>query len=140
MVDLSRSTRDELWWLLLSITKRKAVDHIRREAAQKRHVPGDQHERQRANGVRQLWPLSLNDLVSSGPTPDFLVALEEEYKRLLDKLRNDQLRKIAVLRIEGYSVAEIAPKMNIGQRAVERKLQLIRDTWKPELLDPDRGQ
>src|SRR5262245_59310158 len=30
------STRDELWWLLLSITKRKAVDHIRREAAQRR--------------------------------------------------------------------------------------------------------
>src|SRR5215212_4581259 len=30
------STRDELWWLLLSITKQKAVDHIRREAAQKR--------------------------------------------------------------------------------------------------------
>ena len=27
------STRDELWWLLLNITKRKTVDHIRRETA-----------------------------------------------------------------------------------------------------------
>src|SRR6476620_4298388 len=34
------STRDELWWLLLTITKRKTVDHIRRETAQKRHLPG----------------------------------------------------------------------------------------------------
>lgn len=133
-------TRDELWWLLLSVTKRKVVDHIRREAAQKRHVPGAHMERRRAKGIPQPWSFSLDDLVSSSPTPDFVVALEEESKRLLDKLRNDQLRKIAVLRIEGYPVAEIASKMNIGQRAVERKLQLIRDTWKRELLHSDRGQ
>jgi RNA polymerase sigma factor (sigma-70 family) len=134
------STRDELWWLLLSVTKRKVVDHIRREAAQKRRAPGDQMERHRASGATQLWSFSLNDLVSSNPTPDFVVALEEESKRLLDKLRNDQLRRIAVLRIEGYSVVEIAPKMNIGQRAVERKLQLIREAWKRELLPSDHRQ
>src|SRR5215208_4255112 len=45
------STRDELWWLLLSITKRKAVDHIRREAAQKRHSNGSQTEHQRRDGI-----------------------------------------------------------------------------------------
>ena len=38
------------------------------------------------------------------------------------------------------SVAEIVSKMNIGQRAVERKLQLIRDKWKGELLNLDREQ
>ncbi len=133
------STRDELWWLLLSITKRKAVDHIRREAAQKRrgrNRSGLQH----GNAAAATCAFSLNDLVSSSPTPDFLVALQEQYVRLLDTLRNDQLREIAVLRIEGYSVAEIAQKMNVGQRAVERKLQLIRDKWKRELLESDRRQ
>ena len=64
--------------------------------------------------IRESWPFSLNDLVSSGPTPDFLVALEEQYVRLLDMLRNDKLREIVVLRIEGYTVAEIAQKMKIG--------------------------
>ena len=54
-------------------------------------------------------------------------------------LRNDQLREIAILRIEGYNVAEIAQKLAIGMRAVERKLQLIRKKWKRELLDPDPG-
>jgi DNA-directed RNA polymerase specialized sigma24 family protein len=68
------------------------------------------------------------------------VELEEQYARLLDMLRNDQLRKVAILRIEGYTVAEIAQKVDIGQRAVERKLQLIRDKWRRELLEPDRGQ
>ena len=134
------STRDELWWLLLTITKRKTVDHIRRESAQKRDhqpdPPGQEPSAIRAVSVQ----ISLNDLVSSSPTPDFLVALEEQYISLLDKLRNDQLREIVVLRIEGYTVAEIAQKLNIGMRAVERKLQLIRAKWKRELLQPDGGQ
>lgn len=131
------STRDELWWLLLSITKRKAVDHIRREAAQKRH---GKSEVQGGNGVSISEPFSLNDLVSARPTPEFLIALEEQYVWLLSRLRNDQLRRIVVLRIEGYSVAEIAVKISIGLRAVERKLQLIRNQWKSELFDSGRGQ
>jgi len=133
------STRDELWWLLLSITKRKAVDHIRRETAQKRRGQFGESEDHWRAGDKASWRYSLNDLVSSNPTPDFLVALQEQYARLLDALRNDQLRYIAVLRIEGHSVAEIATKVDIGQRAVERKLQLIRDKLKRELLKPVRG-
>ena len=134
------STRDELWWLLLTITKRKTVDHIRRESAQKRHHHPDQSGRPPRAIRPDSAQISLNDLVSSSPTPDFLVALEEQYLRLLDKLRNDQLREIVVLRIEGYTVAEIAQKMNISLRAVERKLQLIRTKWKHELLKSDSGQ
>jgi RNA polymerase sigma factor (sigma-70 family) len=130
------STRDELWWLLLTITKRKTVDHIRRETAQKRHAPGQQP----GVGLPISPPISLNDLVSSTPTPDFLVALEEQYVRLLEMLRNDQLREIAVLRIEGYNVAEIAEKLGISHRAVERKLPLIRAKWKRELFEPGPGQ
>jgi DNA-directed RNA polymerase specialized sigma24 family protein len=66
------------------------------------------------------------------------VALEEQYVRLLDMLRNDQLREIAVLRIEGYTIDEIAVQVGIGRRAIERKLKLIRSKWKHELLEPDR--
>ena len=44
------STRDELWWLLLTITKRKAVDHIRRETAQKRRGQRNQQEIQHGTG------------------------------------------------------------------------------------------
>jgi RNA polymerase sigma factor (sigma-70 family) len=132
------STRDELWWLLLTITNRKAIDHIRREAAQKRDRNIGQTD-QREAGVRGSCPTSLNDLISSEPTPDFVIELEEQYASLLARLRNDRLREIAVLRIDGYAVSEIAQKMNIGERAVERKLQLIRAKWKRELLDLDFG-
>jgi RNA polymerase sigma factor (sigma-70 family) len=132
------STRDELCWLLLSITKRKAVDYIRRETAQKRHGEFGQTGQRRAVGDRESCLFSLDDLISSEPTPDFLIALEEQYVRLLARLRNDQLREIVVLRIDGYTVREIAQKINIGSRAVERKLQLIRAKWTRELLASDR--
>src|SRR5712671_4818591 len=55
------STRDELWWLLLTITKRKTVDHIRRESAQKRHQPGQNP----GAGFPVSRQISLNELVSS---------------------------------------------------------------------------
>jgi RNA polymerase sigma factor (sigma-70 family) len=133
------STRDELWWLLLTIAKRKSVDHLRRETAQKRHAPSAKSARQQVASRSVPAPISLSDLVSSIPTPDFLVALEEQYRRLLNMLRNDQLRQIATLRIEGYNIAEIAQKAAISQRGVERKLRLIRSKWKHELVDPDLG-
>jgi RNA polymerase sigma factor (sigma-70 family) len=129
------SNRDELWWLLLSIAKRKAVDHIRRETAQKRHIPRVKTGFEYAAGTPAALQISLSELVSATPAPDFLVALEEQYLRLLDMLRNDQLREISVLRIEGYTVEEIAARIGIGRRAIERKLKLIRSKWKHELLE-----
>jgi DNA-directed RNA polymerase specialized sigma24 family protein len=134
------TTRDELWWLLLSISQQKVVNHIRRETAEKRYY------RQGAPGLKcgavalATGPFSLGDLVGSTPTPDFLVALEEQYKLLLGMLRNDKLRQIAILRIEGYTEAELAQKMSLGLRAIERKLQLIRNKWKRLLINPDLGQ
>src|SRR4051812_32619710 len=89
------SSRDELWWLLLGITKRKAVDHIRRETAEKRGG-GKDHESP-AGGVEHRGErISLDEAIGACPTPDFLVALEEQYARLLSLLRDDRLKQIAV--------------------------------------------
>ena len=93
------SNRDELWWLLLGITKRKAVDHIRRETAQKRYLQ-TRSDSQRATPAAESDIYSLDDLVSSTPTPEFLVSLEEQYTRLLALLRDDHMREIVSLRIE----------------------------------------
>jgi predicted DNA-binding protein (UPF0251 family) len=48
------------------------------------------------------------------------------------------MREIAVLRIEGYTIEEIATKIGIGRRAIERKLKLIRSKWKHALLESGR--
>lgn len=132
------STRDELWWLLLGLTRQKTVNHIRREMAQKRCTYD--RDRNGANGksASAARVFSLNELIGSAPTPDFVVALQEQYEWLLNKLRNTRLREIAVLRLLGYSVPEISQRIGVGVRAIERKLQLIRNQWQRELLEPDQ--
>jgi hypothetical protein len=71
--------------------------------------------------------------VSDAPTPEFLVSLEEQHNRLLGLLRDDRLRQIAVFRIEGFTVPEIAVDLCLSTRSIERKLQLIRGVWSQEL-------
>ncbi len=123
--------RDDLWWLLLAITRQKAVNLIRRETAQKRgsgRVVSALNWGS-PNGLRD----DLDHLVGDAPTPEILVAMEEQNRRLLSLLRDDQLRKVAMSRVEGYTVDEIAATLDISKRSVERKLQLIRNRWKREL-------
>jgi len=114
------TTRDELWWLLLGITKQKLVNYLRRETALKRRKPAP------------LVNYSIDNLAGSTPSPEFVVTLQDEYARLLKILPNNILRKIAALRVEGYTAPEIAQQISLSLRAVERKLQLIRNKWKTE--------
>lgn len=126
--------RDELWWLLLAITRQKATDRIRSDA-------GPNHRRRRVFLECELQGgrgesgegFRLERLISPRPSPEFLAMLDEEHGRLLSLLRDEQLRSIAVWRIEGYTVAEIAERLGIATRSVERKLSLIRRKWSREL-------
>jgi len=123
--------RDDLWWLLLTITRQKVVDYVRRETTQRR---GSGRVRQEtaiaAAGSRGF---SLDQLIGTTFTAEYWVVLEEQHQRLLGLLRDDRLRRIAVRRIEGFTVAEIAEDLTISSRSVERKLRLIRDRWSQEL-------
>jgi hypothetical protein len=50
----------------------------------------------------------------------------EEYRRLLDRLGDDVLRKVAVLRMEGFTTDAIAGQLGCARRTVARQLALIR--------------
>ncbi|MCA9111829.1 MAG: hypothetical protein KDA52_17890 [Planctomycetaceae bacterium] len=122
-------TRDELWWLLLALTKRKIIDHHRNYTAQKRggHVVisslGDGNSR----------CYQFEEIVSVELSPSYLAALEEEFSRLLALLRDDQLRQIAVHRVEGYTNDEICELLSVSASTITRKLRLIRSTWAREI-------
>jgi DNA-directed RNA polymerase specialized sigma24 family protein len=68
-------------------------------------------------------------VVGSEPTPEFAAQVADELSRLLGELRDDPLRQIALLRMEGYRNEEIAARINCSLRSVERKLDLIRKVW-----------
>lgn len=125
--------RDDLWWLLLSITRQKAVNHIRRETAQKRGSKQTQGESEIDGLVSSNGGFDLDNLVGDDPTPEFLAMLDEQFDRLMTLLRDDNLRTIALMRIEGYTMQEVADSMGTALRTVERKAQLIRSRWQQEL-------
>ena len=125
--------RDDLWWLLLAVTKQKVVSHIRRETALKRGSGKVQLESCLNRQVPSTNGFRLDQLIGSDPTPEFIVSLEEQHFRLMDLLRDDELRQIAVSRIEGFTICEIADDFQMSTRSIERKLKLIRGIWSQEL-------
>src|SRR5262249_9597096 len=67
------------------------------------------------------------------PSPEAAAQVTEEYRRLLDLLGDRELEVIAVARMEGYGVEEIAERVGYAPRSVKRKLQLIRSLWEREI-------
>ncbi len=113
--------RDDLWRLLVTATRRKVIDHVRRNQATKR-------------GAGAVVQSIDSDLVAPEPTPEWVAIMNERLEMLLSSLRDDTLRTIALRRLEGYSNAEIATELAVSERTIERKLTLIRGDWQKEVL------
>jgi DNA-directed RNA polymerase specialized sigma24 family protein len=117
--------RDDLWRLLVVITTRKVQAQARRGLRLKR---GGGHVR----AASDLGEGDENDddilarAVGSEPTPEFAAMVAEEYRQLLDRLGDDVLRKVAVLRMEGYTTDAVADQLGCARRTVARQLALIR--------------
>jgi DNA-directed RNA polymerase specialized sigma24 family protein len=70
----------------------------------------------------------IQEVVGKEPTPAFAAQFAEEHERLLAVL-DDDLRRIARLKLEGYANEEIAQEVKCGLRTVQRKLNRIRREW-----------
>jgi DNA-directed RNA polymerase specialized sigma24 family protein len=132
---ISVTSRDDLWFLLLSITFKKIASHVESEMAQKRGGGKVRTESSIAMSSDETARFRIDWLASDEPTPDLSVMLQEQHVYLLEKLGNERLRTLAELRIAGFSVSEIAHEMSLSTRSVERKLSLIRDKWRAELCE-----
>ncbi len=119
--------RDDLWKLLVVITERKALDQATRERRQKRGGG-------KILGTPDLLDgdLGVRGAASPEPTPEFAAMVADECARLLGRLRDDGLRRVAQLKMEGYTNEEVAERMGCSLRGVARKLELIRRTWQDE--------
>ena len=108
--------RDNLWPLLVVLTAHKATDVIKHERRQKR------------GGGQQPDAAGLEAVLSREPTPEFSAMVAENCARLLDRL-DTAMRKIAQLRLDGYTNIEISARLGCALRTVERRLELIRRIW-----------
>jgi DNA-directed RNA polymerase specialized sigma24 family protein len=118
--------RDGLWALLLLITVRKAADlanYNRRERRGGGQVRGDSAL---ASPDDTPGPDGFAQIEADDVTPDVAAQLAEEFRGLLDRLGKDELRSIAVWKLEGYTNAEIAGRLGCAEISVRRRLRLIR--------------
>jgi hypothetical protein len=122
--------RNDLWRLLVAMTLRKALKAAARHTRRARTVYGEQDQAP-ADANDALAPAWVFEAMeASDPTPAQAAILVEEFEQRLRALP-EPLRQIALWKLEGYSNAEIADqqRLNCTERTVERKLQLIRETW-----------
>jgi RNA polymerase sigma factor (sigma-70 family) len=125
--------RDNLWALLVRITERKASDLARHERRQKRgggKVVSDVEPPGPADSSAAEG--SVGRAAGREPTPAFAALVAEECRRLLDRLGDGELRRIAIWKMEGYTNAEIAARVDLSEPTVERRLRRVRRLWEQE--------
>jgi DNA-directed RNA polymerase specialized sigma24 family protein len=122
--------RDDLWRILVTLTSRKAVNQFRRQQFQKRDASrvGTEVDLGAADPDRAF----LDGLVGSEPSPEFAAMVADEWRQRLESLPDDSLRRIALMRLEGYNNDEIAARLDCVRRTISRKLELIRRRWLDE--------
>ena len=120
--------RNDLWQILALLAERRAIDEIRKAAALKNG--GGRLLNESMLGTDQDGQsLRLDHFAEQGTTPDFDVLLNEELETRLNSLNDEVLRQIAIEKMQGCRNREIAAKLTISLRSVERKLGVIRDAF-----------
>jgi RNA polymerase sigma factor (sigma-70 family) len=117
--------RNDLWQVLIMLTERKAISQRRAEWAQKRG----------GSEPKQELPI---DLEGPEPSPELAAELAEQFQQRLEELPDELERAVAIKRMQGFSNAEIAEALDVGVRTVERKLSLIRRTWRDHQAPGDQ--
>lgn len=125
--------RGDLWQLLAVLTTRKAVSTRRREGAAKRGAGQVVAASNLAAGADGEAADPFGKLPAAEPTPEEVVAAVEEVHRLLALLGDEELRRMAQARLEGYTNEEIADRQGVSLATVERKLARVRARWQSEL-------
>jgi len=118
--------RHDLWSLLVAITAHKAVDALRHERRQKRGGG------RVTSGSDTPPAFDFGQVISKNPSPEFAAQVADEFERLLAQLDDETLRNVALWKLEGCSVEDIAARLDCATRTVKRKLQRIRTIWSAE--------
>jgi DNA-directed RNA polymerase specialized sigma24 family protein len=109
--------REDLWRVLATITARKAIAQYRR------------HWKQSGERDRVQHLPDFERMTSSQPTPEEVAAFLDDCRARVEGLGNETLQRIALLKLEGHATGEIAERLGVHVRSVQRKLKLIETQW-----------
>jgi DNA-directed RNA polymerase specialized sigma24 family protein len=114
---------------LVTITLRKALDQVQHQRRKKRGSGKVREASAMGGGGGGTQAIDLDQFAGREPTPEFVAILADQYRTLFEGLHDDSLRRVAALRMEGYTNDEIAGQLGCNRRTVTRKLELIRNAW-----------
>lgn len=123
--------REDLWRLLVTITAHKALGYARRHRAEKRGAGSVRGESAFLTGDGSSGQFGIGQIIGREPTPEFACMVAENLRELLESLGDDFLRRLALLKLEGYTNEQVASQLACTVRTVERKLHRIRQKWGP---------
>lgn len=130
---------DEFWKLLYCIAARKAGVSLRYQQAIKRgggQVTGESAFFSATPSQHgEATPRQIEHVAETNTSPVSVEAFLTDCEELFELLDTDELRIIAMMRVEGYGVDEIAQRIGCAKRSVERRLNLIRQIWKSAFDD-----
>jgi DNA-directed RNA polymerase specialized sigma24 family protein len=133
--------RHGLWQVLLTLTINKAIDIVnhseRDKRAWRRTVLFSELAQGRSPGSAAGAVAAV--LRRQEPDPAFIALLTDQVQWLWNQLEDDQLRAIVLLKLEGYTNAEIARQKRCAISTVERRLRLVRRRLE-RCLAPQAGQ
>lgn len=125
--------RVNLWRLLVTITERKIANRVRDEHRDKRNLHRTVSESCLVDSEER--GSAFDKLPSREPSPEFAAEFADLCNSLLESLDDGILCQIAQLTLKNYNPDEIAKKLGVSRRTVERKLLIIRGRWKQRMPD-----
>ena len=121
------ANRSEIKRLLRTMTRRKAINLLRRQNAIK-HGGGRTRNESVLRSDRD-GHAALDTIESVQATPDVQADMQESFQVLLDQLGDPELTQIALAKLDGLENREIARQLDCSLRTIERRVQLIRKIW-----------
>ena len=127
--------RGDLWRLLATITARKVTRQHRRFFSEKRgsgKVRGESAFRRNDNDSAKT---GLDQFIDESRMPELQDQIIATCEDLLAMLKDENLRKTALMRMDGYSNREISETLGCSVARTKQRLQKIRELWEDVAID-----
>ena len=128
--------RNDLWYLMFFITHRMVIDRWRARKNLSHQVPftGTLED------ALETIDHDLDSFLSEDSESDFqILEIVDCWQGMIRQIKDPIAKEVAKLKLDGLSNREIADKLGIVPRTVERKSELIEQRWSAlyESLDQD---
>ena len=128
--------RNDLWYLLLSMTKQRVVGQVQENLCKKR----GEGKIVSISELRGNETTAEQHFVDHSPGPDILMMISDQCDYLIDMISDPIAKDIARMKLQNESNRDIAVRLEVPVCVVERKLKLIRKKWHNELrIDETNG-